>query len=88
MKPTLSVSRELSVVERYLQMARSDQSGNLQALDQLWEGMTLDEKALLGSRLNEDLHARNARHAEAILRGLPQRWRDDVVRRLKQASAA
>lgn len=69
------------LVDRYLALSQGAPRDD-RALDQVWDQLSLEEKQDISSRLSEEAHARNARHAEAILRSLPPRWRSDVIRRL------
>ena len=49
----------------------------------LWERCSPAEREEIRATLREGIHERNARHAVTILRGLPERWRDDVIARVK-----
>jgi hypothetical protein len=49
----------------------------------LWERISPAEREEIREALREQMHARNADHAETILRDLPKKWRDIVIERVK-----
>jgi len=49
----------------------------------LWAKISPAEREEIREALREQLHARNADHADRILRDLPKKWRDVVIERFK-----
>jgi len=49
----------------------------------LWAKILPAERDEIREALRERMHARNADHADKILRDLPKKWRDAVIKRFK-----
>jgi hypothetical protein len=48
-------------------------------MKELWNKASPDERNAIRQVLSDRTHARNADHAERILRDLPKKWRDVVI---------
>jgi len=49
----------------------------------IWTKISEAERAEIKQVLSERVQERNARQAEALLRGLPKKWRDIVISNVK-----
>jgi len=50
---------------------------------ELWAKISSAEREEIREALREQMHARNADHADRILRDLPKKWRDVIIERFK-----